>query len=156
MVNIRKLSRRTLPQASALADSVFPSEPTPPSQLFEESLSGKNPGKLLFEYYVALDSTGAVVGTSGLYELKRNSKTGWLGWFCVAPHKRGLGIGQSLLDHTIKQAREKGKSFLRLYTSTSPHEAAAQKIYEKNGFHIVRTAQVKSSPHKRIYRELAL
>ncbi len=48
------------------------------------------------------------------------------------------GIGQALTDHTVSRARNAGFSRIRLYTSTDPNEAAAQLLYEKNGFKEIR------------------
>ena len=62
----------------------------------------------------------------------------WVAWFCVDPKARGRGIGQALIDHTVSRARNAGFNRIRLYTSTDPNEAAAQRLYEKNGFKEIR------------------
>jgi RimJ/RimL family protein N-acetyltransferase len=84
---------------------------------------------------VYIDETGAVLGTTGLYQYKRDAQEAvWVGWFCVDPKARGKGIGQKLIDHTICLAVQAGFRRVRLYTSTDPNEEAAQRLYEKNGF----------------------
>jgi ribosomal protein S18 acetylase RimI-like enzyme len=52
----------------------------------------------------------------------------------VDPKARGRRIGQALIEHTVARARDAGDKLIRLYTSTDPNEAAAQHLYEKNGF----------------------
>jgi RimJ/RimL family protein N-acetyltransferase len=84
---------------------------------------------------VYIDETGAVLGTTGLYQYKRDAQEAvWVGWFCVDPKARGKGIGQKLIEHTICLAVQAGFRRVRLYTSTDPNEEAAQRLYEKNGF----------------------
>lgn len=86
-----------------------------------------------FDVYV--DEDNLVLGTSGLYRYKKDcDKAVWVAWFCVDPKARGRGIGQTLIEHTVARARLAGVSLIRLYTSTDPNEAAAQRLYEKNGF----------------------
>ncbi|MCA0399467.1 MAG: GNAT family N-acetyltransferase [Proteobacteria bacterium] len=81
---------------------------------------------------------GTLLGLVGLYSMaKDEEEANWLGWFCVAPEARGLGLGQHLLDHAIGEARATGRRYLRLYTSTDPVEEAAQALYERNGFRII-------------------
>ncbi len=86
-----------------------------------------------FEVYV--DQQKKVLGTTGLYRYKKDAHEAvWLAWFSVHPDARRQGIGQALIEHTEMLARRTGVSRIRLYTSTDPSEAAAQKLYEKNGF----------------------
>ncbi len=90
-------------------------------------------GKVAFEVY--LDEGNEVLGTTGLYCYKRDADEAvWVAWFCVDPKARGRGIGQELIDHTVMLARNAGYDRIRLYTSTDPNDAAAQRLYEKNGF----------------------
>lgn len=96
--------------------------------------------KIAFD--ACIDETGTVIGTTGLYRYKQDAHEAvWLAWFCVAPSARGRGIGQLLLDHTVRLARDLGFERIRLYTSTSAAEATAQQLYEKNGF-----VETKRSP----------
>lgn len=86
-----------------------------------------------FDVYV--DEAELVLGTTGLYRYKKDFDTAvWLAWFCVDPRARGRGIGQALLDHSVARARDAGFGLMRLYTSTDPNEASAQRLYERNGF----------------------
>ncbi len=89
--------------------------------------------KVAFDVYV--DETRTVLGTTGLYRYKKDAEEAiWVAWLCVDPKARGHGIGQALIEHTVARARDAGFGRVRLYTSTSPNEEAAQRLYEKNGF----------------------
>ena len=89
--------------------------------------------KVAFEVYV--DEAHQVLGTTGLYRYNSDADEAvWVAWFCVAPKARGRDVGQALMDHTVARARKAGFHRIRLYTSTDPNEAAAQRLYEKNGF----------------------
>jgi GNAT superfamily N-acetyltransferase len=123
-----------------------------PARDFRASLDTRlNPARISMDpkvemnarYFVALDAKGNVLGTTGVYETgKDQSEAAWLGWMSVRKEARGQGIGQKLVDFSIDQARAAGKQYLRLYTSTAEGEAAAQTLYEKNGF-----ALVGAEPH---------
>ena len=89
--------------------------------------------KVAFDVYLA--EGNELLGTTGLYRYKKDADEAvWVAWFCVDPKARGRGIGQELIDHTVMLARNAGYDRIRLYTSTDPNEAAAQRLYEKNGF----------------------
>ena len=138
-------SGRLMDQAESLVRSVFPS--MSPIERFS-FIAIRHPqrftGRLLmflagvkdlvaFDVYV--DEAELVLGTTGLYRYKKDSDTAvWLAWFCVDPRARGRGIGQALLDHSVARARDAGFSLMRLYTSTDPNDASAQRLYERNGF----------------------
>lgn len=105
--------------------------------------------------WVAVNDNGDVCGTTGFYTTpKDKTEASWLSWFCVDPKQRGLGIGKILLNFSIDKARESNKRFLRLYTSDDPNEAAAQGLYEKHGFKIIKKKKYIS--HTILYRELIL
>lgn len=107
------------------------------------------------EYFIAIDSEKNLLGIIGLYSLNESyENTYWLGWYCVSKRHRGKGIGKLLLDYAIETARERGKSYLCLYTSTDENEAKAQEIYEKNGFYI--TKRIKKHDYEILYREKVL
>jgi GNAT superfamily N-acetyltransferase len=160
MVKIIKLSKGYLKKASLLLNDVFRYESGLPSVAFEASLDQEKFEQLnrgvknkisSLEYFVAVDKSGRVLGTTGLYSQKKDEKEAyWLGWYCVDPAFRGKGIGGKLLDKVIRKAKERGKIFLRLYTSTSPEEKAAQHIYDSKGF--ITTRKEKNI----IYKELKL
>ncbi|MES2006493.1 MAG: GNAT family N-acetyltransferase [Patescibacteria group bacterium] len=89
--------------------------------------------------YWVVSENGTVVATTGLYRY-RGDKQGEvnLGWFCVAPEMRGAGLGRKVLEWTMMRAQIEGAKTLKLYTSNSSNEAAAQKLYESVGLTVVR------------------
>ncbi len=162
MIKAIPLEKKHLIQASHLANAVFPIEKVFPGEAFEASLDKvkfKTFIKLetditTLEYFVALDHKENVLGTSGLYSIKPDEKDSyWLGWFCVDQKYRGKGIGQLLLEKAINEAKNRGKRFLKLYTSTNPSEAKAQIIYEKNGFFITDQERIKEGKFETFFRK---
>ena len=108
---------------------------------------------IAFDVYV--DDLGTIFGTTGLYRYKKDADEAvWMAWFCVGPKFRRRGIGQVLIDHTVLTARRAGFSRIRLYTSTDPHEAAAQRLYEKNNFR--ETGRKEKASETIIFREKVL
>ena len=166
MVKIKKLTEKYLEEASELVNAVFKDEPILPGVAFEASLNQNKFEELnkisenkisSLEYFLAVDDEEKVLGKTGLYSLEKDKEdTYWLGWYCVDPESRGKGIGSKLLDYSIKKAKERDKKFLRLYTSTSPEEKAAQPIYDSRGFKITCTEQNTKSKFETIYKELKL
>lgn len=108
------------------------------------------------DFWGAIDrDNGALLGTTGLYQYAYDAQEAvWLAWFCVAPEVRRKGIGSLLLDFSIKEAKRTGLQFLRLYTSDSSGEAAAQLLYESRGLKV--TARKRHLFYTRIYREFQL
>lgn len=106
-------------------------------------------------FWVALDDHKTVVGTTGLYTcVKDKHEAIWLAWLCVDPKRRGEGIGKQLIEYSIKIAKNHGKKYFRLYTSSSPDRKAAQELYEAYGFKVIK--RKKRLRHTRIFRELVL
>lgn len=106
--------------------------------------------KVAFDVFV--DEANLVRGSTGLYRYRSDPEEAvWVAWFCVDPNARGRGIGQALIEHTVARARDAGYGLMRLYTSTDPNEAAAQHLYEKNGF--VETRRKRGLFVTTIYRE---
>lgn len=52
----------------------------------------------------------------------------------AAPEARGTGVGRIMIDHIIKQARQRGYTMLCLETGTLPHHDPAVALYQKTGF----------------------
>jgi len=165
MFHIQPLSKKYLQQARKLGDSVFDYENIAPSieigaNLDQQSLGAfkdKYKNAISTESYVVIEDE-MVIGISGLYQIKEDYSEGvfWLGWFCVDPEEQGRGIGNMLLDYTIKQASKKKAKYLRLYTSTRPEEEAAQRLYEKKGFEVMNRKFRKDGSYKIFYREKVL
>lgn len=54
-------------------------------------------------------------------------------FLAVAPGARGRGVGAALVAACVELAREEGKARLSLHTT--PQMTAAQRLYERAGFH---------------------
>ena len=82
--------------------------------------------------WLAVDGDEAIGTVSGMPEDGRF----YIRSMAVKPLAQGRGVGQRLLDTLEEYAREQGFSKLYLYTTfVLP---AAQLMYEKNGFYVVR------------------
>jgi ribosomal protein S18 acetylase RimI-like enzyme len=82
--------------------------------------------------WVAMDG-GTMIGTvSGLPEPDRF----YVRSMAVRPDAQGLGIGQHLLEVLEAFARDKG--FERTYLYTTHVLPGAKRLYEKNGFYVLR------------------
>jgi len=142
-MKIVPLSEETLEEARRLALSVFTDKEDRKNirGWFEASLDPEKYKELHLKagtkakYWVAIDEeTNKVIGTTGLYTYDKEKDIIWFGWYCVDPKYRGKGVGSKLLDFTIKKAKETGRRYLKLYTTDSPEEAKAHKLYDKKGF----------------------
>jgi ribosomal protein S18 acetylase RimI-like enzyme len=166
MIKIKKLTERHLKDAKALANSVFRYEKIPPGVALEASLDkqklkimnlGEKNKISTLEYFIAVDGKEKLLGISGLYSLDKDKEnTYWLGWYCVDPKHRGKGIGGKLLDFAIRKARNRGKKFLRLYTSPSDDSKKALKVYDSRGFKTIGRKKDKRSKYEIIHQELIL
>lgn len=109
----------------------------------------------LLAFDVELDERGRVLATGGLYRYRADADdASWLAWFCVAPEARRRGLGQAVLEHMERRAIGMGHTVLRLYTSTDANEAAAQRLYQKNGY--VERARSDGLSVTTIFREKRL
>ena len=130
------LSEEILPSAIELIDKVFVYEKDRELARINltETLEHKNYGQM---YWFATDKKGKAIGMTGLYRDQKNKddhETVWLGWFGVHPEYRRCGIGSSLLEFTINEAKRLGFKTMKIYTSTDENESAAHKLYESFGF----------------------
>ncbi|MBI2068852.1 MAG: GNAT family N-acetyltransferase [Candidatus Yanofskybacteria bacterium] len=167
MLKFEPLSERNIEEATELAHSVFPEDAKKerkPGDAYRASLEPrkyldfyKQEGYnlLLLEYYIAREPSDKIAGVTGFYQRDIDPKDiAWLGWYCVDPQFRGKGYGREILEWTIDKAKEKGFTVLKLWTTTDPNEAAAQILYEKLGFTVVR--EEDSEGYRTLYREKKL
>ncbi len=166
-MDIIPLSHETLEECIDLVIRSFPEDtPTEIRSALTSSLEREDQdlkdwlhskGCTTVTYWIAMERT-TVIGITGLYARIEDEKDEayWLGWFCVDPAHRGRGAGSLLLDYSIEEAKGAGKHFLRLYTTSSPNEAAAQKLYDKKGFVTFCEKDDPDSEYKIIDKELRL
>jgi len=93
-------------------------------------------------FWLALDED-SVVGTIGLLDL--GNGLGSLRKMFVRPKYRGTGTAERLLDQLLAWTKSKG--FTQLFLGTTSAYHAAQRFYEKHGFHALpRTMLPKNFP----------
>ena len=80
------------------------------------------------------EKDGAVVGS--VFLVKQSKRVAKLRLLIVDPSARGLGIGQRLVSECIRFAQQARYRTITLWTQ--PELRAAQHIYEKAGFRLVR------------------
>lgn len=127
-INIIKLTKEYLKSAINLVNAVFDEEDEYPKaeikasineQWFNEYKSKYDNNLISTEYFIVTNEKQKVKGIIGIYELEDDYEdTMWIGWFCVHKKYRGKGIGKTLLNYSIEVAKERGKRYLSLYTST--------------------------------------
>lgn len=84
----------------------------------------------VMQILVAVDSTGAVVGTVG-YEIL-DSGEGHLRGMAVVPRLQGRGIADELLDRAEDNLRQQGCSHVTLDTTEPLHRAT--RFYSRHGY----------------------
>ena len=108
-------------------------------------LSGRPVG--CCEFHVPVATLALIPGPNSSYELSK---------MAVSPHLRGLGIGRSLLEHAIAEAKRIGAHSLFLGSSTKL--ANAVHLYESVGFRHVPPERLPPMPYARadVFMELPL
>ncbi len=159
-ISIIPLSQKYLEKAIKLVHTTFPEDAAMeinPGMAFRVSLEPEKHADFFakdkadeMKYFIAIDTKkDKVVGTTGLYHLKKESKENiWLGWYCVDRNYRGIGIGKALLQYTIVEAKKDKRKYLYLYTEEMYVEA--QKLYDAFGFETVEITEPyeKEAIHK--------
>ena len=86
-------------------------------------------------WYLVADDGGELVGTLQLnqrYSTWETAPYGYVEDFCVAPSRRGEGIGRLLLAHVERWAQERGWTRIDLDVSTSL--TGTLRFYERCGY----------------------
>jgi len=115
---------------------LFEAEYTPGA--FEYTTPGEEIVRSRFDegpVWVAMDGNAMIGTVSGLPEAERF----YVRSMAVRPDAQGLGVGQRLLDGLEGFARE--GSFERMYLYTTHVLPAAKRLYEKNGFYVLRETE---------------
>ena len=84
------------------------------------------------KYYLAYKNK-EVIGITGLYEYNDAPDEIWVAWYGVLPEYRRLGYGTKILLWTMKEAKRKQKTTIRLYTEMGVNKEAIE-LYRKLGF----------------------
>lgn len=165
-MNLRfeKLSENRLEEALLLIKEAFPNYLQHVSKIYRVSISDEKSKREYLksdrqlDYWLAIDNdSDKVVACTGFYQPTEYSKDEiWLGWYCVSKDFRGKGIGRQTLQWTIDEARKRGYTFFRLWTTTDPEEAIAQNLYDSLGIKIYKTELDKETGDTILYRELQL
>lgn len=82
--------------------------------------------------FFTLREGGSLLGCGALKRLEPGH--GEIKSMRTANHALGRGVGKALLDHLLAAARQEGMNRLSLETGTGMQFAAANRLYEKEGF----------------------
>ena len=85
---------------------------------------------------IVAESNSAVIGYIAVVVNREGGEYAYLDDFCVKNKYRNLGIGTQLLLLAEAYATEKRLSDIRLHVEMT--NASARKLYEKNGYEILR------------------
>ncbi|MEO7815057.1 MAG: GNAT family N-acetyltransferase [Sphingomicrobium sp.] len=83
-------------------------------------------------FFSLRDGDGALLGIGALKSL--DPSHGEIKSMRTVPAALGLGVGGAILDHLIATARAMGHARLSLETGTTPLFAAANRLYQRDGF----------------------
>lgn len=160
------LSPATLKPALALITTTFNLTPdeVPVLELEESVEPGRHTAILAQKgisdpsYWVALFH-GHVAGVTGIYftPLDRHEAV-WGGWTVYDPTLRG-SVSRAkmlMLQKMVIEAHATGRKLLRLYTSTLPAEAAANRLYDHVGLKVYRTEPLPDGTGMVLYRQAEL
>jgi GNAT superfamily N-acetyltransferase len=142
--HIIPLSEKILNEANALIAAIFHYRPDREGakKSFADSLKHQISNK---QYWLAVNPKGEVAGITGLYHDGGEKSIAWLGWFGVHPQHRRHGLGAMLLEFAVSEAKKRGFSILKLYSSFDENERASHYLFRKFGFQ-----QFKSNKKKDI------
>ncbi len=157
----KPLSEDNIKEAVDVLHCIFPEDGKEAEKHYYQSLDPNDPSwktHLFWRYYVVFDeSRNKIIAITGFYNLAEHSQDEvWLGWYGVLPEARGHGVGRKVLEWTIQTAKENGFKKFRLWTTTSPDEAEAQKLYDSMGIKVWKNEKYKDSNYEKLYREILI
>lgn len=121
-----KIDRRNIGDALIIQKTLFPGYDATAN--YVEAVDGISG----YEYWI-LSVNGVRVGISGIYSLREEPQSAWLGWFGILSQYRKSGLGSEALSLFENEARERGFRFARLYTGRQ-NNVVAKSFYISNGY----------------------
>lgn len=162
-VRIVPLSPATLRQALDLISTTFSLtlDEVPILELEEAVEPGRHTAALAEKgisdpcYWVALYH-GHVAGVTGIYFSPQDRHEAvWGGWTAYDPKLRS-SVSRAkmlMLQKLVAEAHATGRKLLRLYTSTLPAEAAANRLYDHAGLKVYKTEPLPDGSGMVLYRQ---
>lgn len=124
---LKRIDKANLELACKIQNEIFPQENA--RQNYIEQINKDSYRKEQDYYIVYLDETP--IGVTWLYSYHEYPENAWLGWFGILEKYRNNGYGSTVLDKTIKLAKEKNYTKFRLYTDE--YAKSAHKLYKSKG-----------------------
>jgi GNAT superfamily N-acetyltransferase len=158
-LSFEPLSGENLEEGIKLLYEIFPDDAQKAELAYRASIDPKSSywkTRRILDYYLVMDKeVEKIVAITGFYQLDSHSEEEiWLGWYGVSVEFRGRGIGRNVLEWTINKAKGLGFKKFRLWTTDSPEEAIAQKLYESLGIKIYDKKQELDKSYITYYREI--
>ncbi len=101
-------------------------------EMFAETWQRPRPDA--YRWLSAVDSAGRVCGFACYGPESLTQDTWDLFWICVRPEARGHGVGRTLIDAAVANARAARGRVMVIYTSSTDKYAGARRLYEASGF----------------------
>jgi len=121
------LNKNNLQTAINIQKTIFPTHDA--AQNYIDSVDGTTD----YKYSLLYEDGVGYVGISGLYSLKSDPESAWLGWFGILEEYRRNRYGSEALRLFEKRAKDSGYKFCRVYTDRDDNEAAIR-FYKSNGY----------------------
>lgn len=121
------LNKDNLQTAIDIQRAIFPTHDA--SQNYIDSVDGTTANK----YFLLYEDGIGYVGISGLYSLKADPESAWLGWFGILEQYRRNRYGSEALRLFELRAKELGYKYCRVYTDRDDNDSAID-FYKSNGY----------------------
>ena len=112
------LNKDNLQTAIDIQRAIFPTHDA--SQNYIDSVDGTTANK----YFLLYEDGIGYVGISGLYSLKADPESAWLGWFGILEQYRRNRYGSEALRLFELRAKELGYKYCRVYTDRDDNDSA--------------------------------
>lgn len=151
--SIAPLTERHLEECIEIAKTAFPTDDIEKIKLefltsifpnkFKKELSEL--GLLKTRYWVGI-LDNKVSGFVGMNYIASEPDVVWGGWMASesGSSKKDLRMKMYFMWKLAYEARQTGRKYFRLYTSSHPNEAAANKMYDNVGLNIYKTEKIES------------